>query len=209
MMDKKIENLICNSVEVLREELIRAVSETVRIPSVNPLYEGPLEESENGETLVNAYMESIMKSIGLFTDVWAEAEGRNNLVGIYKGDGNGKSLLFNGHVDVVPPGNHNQWQEPPFSGTIKNGSIWGRGAVDMKGGNAAILFTLKALLMNNLKPKGDVLIHSVVGEETKSNLLGTTACLKKGYTAYAAIVAEPTCGDNHFILIRLLQVFLK
>lgn len=199
-MDKKLQDTICESVEALREELIKTVSEIVQIPSVNPLFEGPLEESEYGESLVNEYMEKIMKAMGLKTDLWEEAKGRKNLVGVYKGQGEGKSLLFNGHVDVVPPGDLAQWHLPPFSGAIEDNCIWGRGSVDMKGGNAAVVFALKALLNSNLKPKGDVLIHNVVGEETKSNLLGTTACLKKGYVADAAIVPEPTCGDKPFAI---------
>lgn len=195
-MDKAIKNRILVSVEALQDELVRAVSEMVKIPSVTPEFGYQPEQSNGGESQVNRYTETLMRQMGLETDLFATTVGRDNLVGIYKGQGEGRSLLFNGHVDVVPPTDEETWAFPPFSGEVHGGFIHGRGTVDMKGGNAAALFALKALLNAGLLPKGNVVFQHVVGEEVKNTEAGTGACLDRGYLADGAICCEPTCSDQ-------------
>lgn len=129
-------------------------------------------------------------------DFWAvdEEEKRPNVVSVIKGNGQGENLILNGHSDVVPVNQKeiNQWHTNPWHGTIKNNCIFGRGAVDMKGGLTAMYFTALALQKNNVRLKGDLIIESVVGEELCEHHLGTTATVERGYQAPFAIVLEPT-----------------
>lgn len=193
MLSKKDQDRIFAEVDSLKDELVQVICDTVRIPSVTPGFGREQEISKGGETRVNLYMEPIMKETGMETDLWEEETGRANLVGVYKGNGEGRSLLFNGHVDVVPAGDEKQWtQAAPWSGEVKKGLIWGRGSADMKSGNAAAIYGLKALLKAGFRPKGDVLIEHVVGEECMNTEAGTGAALKRGYRADAGIVVEPT-----------------
>jgi len=190
-------------VEGLTDELVQLVCETVRIPSVPPMTAGfgssDTAGEDSGETEVNRALKPVMESCGLETDMWEVAKGRANLVGIRRGKGKGRSLLINGHVDVVPPGDTDKWTVAgPWSGAVINGRIYGRGSTDMKGGIAAAVFAIKALLKAGHEPKGDVFIHSVVGEEHMETYAGTGAALERGYRADAAIVAEASGPPHRF-----------
>ncbi len=116
--------------------------------------------------------------------------GAPNLVAILKGSGGGKSIILNGHIDVVPEGNRKDWTDDPFSGIVKDGKMYGRGTTDMKGGNVSLLMALEALVKNNVKLKGDVIFQSVIEEE--SGGAGTLAAVLRGYQADGAIIPEPT-----------------
>jgi formylaminopyrimidine deformylase len=200
-MDKKMKTAISASVESLRGELIQLVSDTVKIPSVNPTF-GGVPAEQLGESRVNEFLRPIMESMGLKTDLWEQEKGRANLVGVCQGAGQGKSLIFNGHVDVVPPGAEALWTEAgPWSGAVKAGRIYGRGACDMKGGNAAALIALKALLKIGLRPQGDVILESVVGEEMMNTEAGTGATIVRGYKADGAIVVEPSAPPYRLAII--------
>jgi acetylornithine deacetylase len=113
-----------------------------------------------------------------------------NLVGIWRGKGNGRSLVLNGHIDVVPEGDLNQWDDHPYSGKIIDGKLYGRGSTDMKGGNLSLLLAIQALKETGTTLKGDLFFHSVIEEE--SGGAGTLAAVLRGYTADAAIIPEPT-----------------
>lgn len=113
-----------------------------------------------------------------------------NVVGVLKGTGEGKSIILNGHVDVVPEGDHEQWAEAPYSGVIKDGKMFGRGVTDMKGGNVALLIAIEAIQTLNIRLKGDIIFQSVVEEE--SGGAGTLDAILQGYQADAAIIPEPT-----------------
>jgi len=203
MMNIEVKNKIIANVDSLREELVRLISNLVQIPSINPTYPGIIKEDVlGGETKVNKLLKSIMESIGLKTDLWEEEKGRANLVGIYKGTSEGKSIIFNGHVDVVPPGPENLWTKAgPWSGKIVNGKIYGRGTSDMKAGNAAAIIALKAVLNAGYQPKGDVIIEDVVGEEMMNTEVGTGATIKRGYKADAAIVMESSAPPYPLALL--------
>jgi acetylornithine deacetylase len=112
------------------------------------------------------------------------------------GSGAGPTLILNGHVDVVPAGDLDRWSVLPFRGTIRDGRLWGRGAVDMKGSLAcalaAVVAVREAMVAAGLEPEGTVLLHSVVGEEDGG--LGTLAAIERGHVGDAAIVLEPTSG---------------
>ena len=178
----------------LKEELIELTAKAVQINSITPTYPGiSYTEAIGGESRVNGLYKEYMESFGLVTDSWEAEEKRANLAGTYKGTGNGKSLLFNGHVDVVPPGPLEKWTEAsPWSGLIRDNKIWGRGSCDMKGGNSAVLVALKALHTLGYKPKGDIHALFVVGEEMMNTQAGTLSAIDRGYSADGGIVVEPS-----------------
>ena len=118
---------------------------------------------------------------------------RPNVVATWPGTGGGRSLILNGHVDTVPPGDASLWRHGPFSGDIEQGHIYGRGAADMKGGLAALLCAVEALVRCGVRLRGDLIVQSVVDEEGDGN--GTLACCDRGYRADGAVVAEPTDFD--------------
>lgn len=121
-------------------------------------------------------------------------DGRHNVVGIHepRHGTHGRSLIFNGHIDVVPVGAESLWTKPPFDPWIRDGRLYGRGAGDMKAGIVAYTMALKALQRLGLEPAAKVILQSVVEEECTGN--GALACLVQGYTADAAIIPEPTPG---------------
>jgi len=120
-------------------------------------------------------------------------EGRPNVVGRKRGKGEGRSIILNGHMDVVPPGSLEKWSHNPWIGKIEDGYLYGRGAADMKGGITAAIMAIRCLQMAGVDLKGDAIVESVVDEEATGN--GTLACVAKGYRADGAIVAEPTSLD--------------
>ncbi|SET10240.1 succinyl-diaminopimelate desuccinylase [Natronincola peptidivorans] len=95
--------------------------------------------------------------------------------------------MFNGHLDTVPPDN---MKIPPLAAEVKDGYIWGRGTVDMKGAVACILMSMLALKRAKIVPDGDIIFTGVIGEEGKSE--GTEHIVKLDLKTDAAIVAEPT-----------------
>jgi len=102
----------------------------------------------------------------------------------------GKSLILNGHVDVVPEGPHDMWKvSAPYEPKRDGDWLYGRGGGDMKAGIAANIFALDALRRLGFQPAAKVHIQSVVEEECTGN--GALACLVEGYTADAAIIPEP------------------
>lgn len=104
----------------------------------------------------------------------------------FKG-GEGKTIVFNTHLDVVPP---SAGQQAPFSPRIQDNRIYGRGSVDAKGQAAALYAMALLLQQQGVTPKGDVLFHFVVEEENGGN--GTLAMVRRGVQADAAIVLEPS-----------------
>lgn len=117
-------------------------------------------------------------------------EGNPNVVAVLKGTGGGKSIILNGHIDVVPVGDEKNWVHDPFSGYIECGKLYGRGSTDMKGGSAALIMAMEAIIATGIKLKGDVIFQSVIEEE--SGGAGTLAAVLRGYRADGAIIPEPT-----------------
>ena len=121
-----------------------------------------------------------------------DVAGKRNVVAPWEPDGpaDGRSLILNGHIDVVSPEPMSQWGDgDPFGARLEDGWMVGRGAADMKCGLAAILGAVKGLRSLGLTPKGRVTVESVVEEECSGN--GTLQTLIAGHTADAAVIAEP------------------
>jgi acetylornithine deacetylase len=116
--------------------------------------------------------------------------GRPNVVGVFGGEGGGKSLILNGHIDTVTIEPREQWTRDPFGAEIDGGRMFGRGTSDMKGGMAAALMAMTCLAEAGIRLKGEVTYQSVVNEEHAGN--GTLDLMRRGWSADAAIVLEPT-----------------
>jgi acetylornithine deacetylase len=102
----------------------------------------------------------------------------------------GRSLILQGHVDVVPAGPIEMWTSPPFAPTERDGKLYGRGANDMKSGVAAMVFALDALGNAGFRPAADVYVETVTEEESTGN--GALSTLARGYRADACLIPEPT-----------------
>ncbi len=120
-----------------------------------------------------------------------DVDGKSNVVATWEPlDGAaGRSLILNGHIDVVSPEPRFAWTGDPFVPRVEDGWLVGRGSADMKGGLVAILGAIKGLRALGLRPHGPVHVESVVEEECTGN--GTLQTLLAGYTADAAVIAEP------------------
>ena len=123
---------------------------------------------------------------------------RPNLVGKLKGKGGGKSLILNGHIDTVPIGDESKWHVDPFGAEIKDGKLYGRGSVDMKGGVAAMISAVEVLTSLKVPLAGDLMIQTVVNEEHAGG--GALGIIADGYKADAAIVTEPAGPGGNVIL---------
>ncbi len=151
---------------------------------------------------------SYLKKLGLPVDIWdiepeklasnpyflSEREvflNNPNVATVLKGSGGGRSILLNGHIDVVPEGDLDKWSVDPYAGIVKDGKLFGRGSTDMKGGTVSLLMALEAIINSGIKLKGDVIFESVIEEE--SGGAGTLDATLRNYVADAAIIPEPTC----------------
>lgn len=175
--------------------LLRYLSELVAIRSLS-----------GQETPAQEHVAAQMERCGLSLDVWeldfaelsrhpafsieVERDQGLGVVGVMGENNGGRSLIFNGHVDVVPAGDEANWRYPPWQGTIAEGRVYGRGALDMKGGLCCALFAAKAIHDAGVKLKGRLIVESVIGEEDGG--VGTLATVLRGYQADGAVVVEPT-----------------
>jgi acetylornithine deacetylase len=193
-MKSEIEQQVLEHIEKRRISIVEFLRTLISIPSVT-----------GDELQIQKFIAQKLKNMGLQVDMWEpdleelkkhpaylpperEYKNRPNVVGIYKGTGKGKSLLFNGHVDVIPAGPPDAWKHPPWSGEIEGNRLYGRGASDMKSGLAAMTMAIETLINLKVKLKGDVILEYTMDEEATGN--GTLACVTKGYKADAGICCE-------------------
>lgn len=168
------------------------------------------ESITGNESAVQNEVRSIMEELNLNIDFWIpeDEELRNSdlyretgesfknrpvVAGILKGLGKGKgrSMMINGHVDVVTPNPLEKWITDPFQSKVEGGKIFGRGASDMKSGIAMALFSIYILKKTGHTLDGDITLVCVPGEENGGN--GTVASVLRGYTkADGLIIPEPT-----------------
>jgi acetylornithine deacetylase len=186
---------IDHAVDALVPSLVAFTQQLVRAASVS-----------GHEAAAQRLMASRYESLGLATEVIAsrqeELEGhpafsddgipfvdRLNVIGRWAGTGGGRSLILNGHMDVVPAGDLSTWTRDPWGGEVVGDRLYGRGSCDMKAGLAAAVFAVEALQRAGVQLRGDVWLQSVIGEE--SGGVGTLTTIVKGYRADACIIMEP------------------
>jgi acetylornithine deacetylase len=167
-----------------RGYITRVLQGLVRINSVNPV----LDPSAPGEREIAHFVGALMNEIGAEVRYHEPRAGRVSVVARLRGSKPGRSLMLNAHADTVDVGG----MDDPFSGEIRDGRLYGRGAFDMKGGLAAMLGAVKALADAGSPHGGEILLAAVADEEYAS--LGTEE-LVRHYRPDAAIVTEPTALD--------------
>jgi acetylornithine deacetylase len=192
-MSAPVRQKVLEKVDATRDKSIAFLQQMIAIPSVT-----------GDEAKIQKFLADYMAKLGLAVDTWEtdwEAlkkhpayipvdrgyAGRPNIVATCKGTGGGRSLLLNGHTDVIPVAG-GTWTDDPWSGKIKNGRIYGRGSCDMKSGVASHIMAVECMLAAGAKPKGDVHINVVVDEEVSGH--GTLDTVIRGYKADAGISGE-------------------
>lgn len=161
------------------EEIVKLTQELVKIPSH--------KDVESREAKVAEYIYEYCTSNGLEAELKTVDKERKNVYVYLRGNGSGRTLMFNGHTDTVPP--YNMIIEP-FDAKIKDGFIWGRGTNDMKGAVACMITSMLAIKRAGMKLNGDIIFTGVIGEEEKSE--GTEEVINSGIKADGAIVGEPS-----------------
>ncbi|KIN65898.1 Succinyl-diaminopimelate desuccinylase [Sulfitobacter noctilucae] len=168
-------------------------AQLVRCASVTPANDGALE-----------VLETLLSDAG-FDCAWADRGGIKNLFARWGNKGNTRSFGFNGHTDVVPIGNPDDWTMPPFGAEVKDGIMYGRGTTDMKSGVAA--FAAAAVdFVRDTPPDGSVIL-AITGDEEGDATDGTTALLehmeKHGERMDVCLVGEPTCPEAMGEMIKI------
>ena len=197
-MTSEVERVVLSAIDDGR--IVEDLRELVRIPSVD----GTAAESD-----AQTWVAERLQQLGMVIDHWqidlltitADAEfpgmevARTEAWGCVGtlGGGGVPGLVLNGHVDVVPPGDLELWPErDPFSARVSDGIMWGRGTCDMKGGVAAVIGAVAALVAAGVVLRKPLAVHTVVGEEDGG--VGTFATLQRGHRGEACVIAEPTAG---------------
>jgi acetylornithine deacetylase len=193
---KTQEEHIVKTVDALYDDILDLTQRLVGEPSIL-----------GNEASVLAVMEASLKQLNLspkrvpidvqllsphegFAPVPWEYENRYNLAAIEPAVGEGgRSVLFNGHLDVVSPEPIDLWRQDPYKPEIRDGWLYGRGAGDMKSGVAAMVYALHAIKKAGFGLKAPVTINAVIEEECCGN--GALACVLAGHDADAVLIPEP------------------
>ena len=188
---------ILDAVDARFDEQIAVTAELVRIPSTR-YQEAPAQdfmarlyrEQQLSVDRWQIHLDDIRHLPG-YSPMQQDYEDAWNVVGAWRPTNpQGRSVILNGHIDVVPEGPHDMWQRPPFAAEVRDGWLYGRGAGDMKAGLVLNSYALLALRRLGYRPVAEVYLQSVVEEECTGN--GALACLQRGYRADAALIPEPS-----------------
>jgi acetylornithine deacetylase/succinyl-diaminopimelate desuccinylase-like protein len=146
----------------LVDDAINICQELIRIPSVN------YGDGKGNEREVAQFVVKLLDEVGIESKIYESAPNRCNVIAKIEGaDRSRPGLVLHGHIDVVPAAAE-EWQLDPFSGVIKDGAIWGRGAVDMKNMDAMILAVVRNWARNGIKPPRDIVLAFFADEEAGS-----------------------------------------
>ncbi|MCD7833883.1 MAG: ArgE/DapE family deacylase [Lachnospiraceae bacterium] len=178
---------LCEEALARKDELIQLVSDIIQIPSENPT-----GSQRQVVDFVKRYLED--------SGIPCEEVGVNPdfpCVLAKMGSEDGFSVILNGHIDVVPAGDLEQWDYDPFCGTVTDKRILGRGTSDMKSGVAGLLFAMRILKESGVELKGNIRLH-IVSDEESGGEYGSKWLCENGYAdgANACLIAEPTSCDN-------------
>ncbi|HTP23566.1 MAG TPA: M20/M25/M40 family metallo-hydrolase [Solirubrobacteraceae bacterium] len=205
------EQRVCEAIEAGSDELVNLAASLIGFDTTAREVGDPCRD----EAALQGYLAGRLSAAGATVDVWepdAEAmagkplvppglsfEGRPQLIARLAGQGGGRSLVFNGHIDVVSAEPRSEWTSDPFAGSVRDGRLYGRGACDMKGGIASMVFAVEALASTGVLLDGDLLVATNTDEESSG--AGGTALVERGLRADAGIVTEPT-GFQTWIACR-------
>ena len=199
-----LEKRLSEAVEARRNELVELCSELI---GYNTSARDP-GDPPGEEAALQARLAGRLRAAGVEVELWEPKpaaaagvtvppgfrfEGRPQLLARRRGTGGGRSLLLNGHVDVVPPGPEEAWTAAPRSAQLRDCRLYGLGSCDMKGGVAAMIVAVEALTALAVQTAGDVLVCTVTDEESTG--AGAAALVARGVRAHAGVIPEPTGLD--------------
>lgn len=194
-MTVEMDELLDGAVDVHCGEAIELLTELVGVKSVNPLQPGVEARAYlGGEARANGLLGERLASVGMGVEMVEKSGGRANMVAIRHGIGGGRSLALSGHIDTVAP--QRGRLEDPWKAHREGDRLYGLGATDMKAGLVAMWLAAKAIDSLGIRLRGDLHVHSAVGEETMSHEVGTDAILDAGYSVDGVLVAEPTSSSS-------------
>lgn len=177
---KKYRKALDNPAIFSKEELIQLTMDLIEINSEN--------QPGSNEEAVAIFLHKKLLQEGITSKLDYVTDGRPNVIAVLKGNKPGKTLLLNGHSDVVPAGD--EWDFHPFQPYAKEGKIFGRGSSDMKSGVASIVYSMMVLKRLGCSFSGEILLLINVDEERIN--LGMKHFLEQGHNIDEAIIAEPT-----------------
>ena len=215
-----LERGVCDAIAAERDRLVELASQLVGFDTTaRNLGDPPRQEEAFQE-----YLAGRLSDIGASVDVWypdaaalagkplippgLDFTGRPQMIASLAGTRGGRSLVFNGHIDVVSAEPVGEWTSDPFIASVRDGLLYGRGACDMKGGIASMVFAAEALASSGVALEGDLLVATNTDEESSG--AGGTALVQHGLKADAGIVTEPTgfdvwiaCRGSEYGVVRI------
>jgi len=210
------EQKVLDLIDANKDEIIEYLSKIISYKTITPASGRGVGENKNDYRALASVFSDTLKEMGFEVDSWEidasqvgdfensgvdrgrDMSGMPVVIGEMKNGGTGKTLILNGHYDVVPPGLVENWTQDPFTATLRDNKLYGRGTCDMKGGIAAMIQAVKFIQQAGIKLNGDITVQLAPDEE--ATCMGTFSCCEKGYKADAAIIPEPT---NMNVLIAM------
>ena len=198
------EQRVCDAIRDGADELVELLRTLIRFDTITHTAGAPPRD----EAKLQAFLGERLAAAGADVRIWEPDpalivghsmtpdgftfEGRPQLAATFAGSGGGRSLIFNGHIDVVEPGDLSAWEHPPFEAVVADGLVHGRGACDMKGGVACMVFAAETLARLDVHLRGDLIVNT--DSEEESTGCGGLA-MARTLQADAVIVPEPSALD--------------
>lgn len=196
MADSQAMARIAAAIDANFDKQVQFLAELVRFPSLRGR-EAPLQDwfarqmAARGYAVDRYTLADVPPHPKMAPMVECDPAGSVQVVATHRAKNpSGRSLILQGHIDVVPEGPADMWTHPPYAAVIRDGWMYGRGAHDMKSGVACMVYAMDAIRDAGFEPAADVYMETVTEEESTGN--GALSTLLRGYRADAALVPEPT-----------------
>ncbi len=196
-MESKTKTKILESIDSLQEEILDFLRSLVRIPSLvgsegkaQGFIKDKFEQIKLDTNVIRAD-KTILQNHPAYCEIPWDYEDRPNVIGILRGKNHRKSLILNGHIDVVTPEPVHLWKHDPWAAEIQDGKLYGRGAWDMKAGIAAMIYAVQSIQQAGIGLDGDIILESVIEEEAGGSG-GTLTTILSGVRGEAVIIPEPS-----------------
>jgi len=184
---------------IKKKELVDLTIQLVQTSTENP---------PGNEKVAAQFLKPLLSKMGFKVKILLSPKGRWNLIAEKRWGRGGRTLLFNGHLDVVPAGEPSKWKYPPFQGKLSRGRIYGRGASDMKSGIASFLHALSMIDRSKISlDQGAIILHLVSDEESHGHQGMGFLTQRGGIHGDAALVGEPT--DLHPVIAHKGALWLR